>query len=71
MEEKDLNFNYSECVKSYDSWGTTHYVNICNGVKNDVPWGVSGHFALVGVIILVLVGVAFLAVLIRIVFEEI
>jgi hypothetical protein len=42
MEEKDLNFNYSECIKNYDTWGTTHYVNVCNGeIQKDIPWGVS------------------------------
>lgn len=56
MEEKDLNFNYSECVKSYSSWGTTHYVNICNGAKSDVPWGVDGYFLMVcGIVFIIFV----------------
>lgn len=41
--ENDMNFNYSECIKSYDKLGQTVYQNICNGKTNVIPWGVSGY----------------------------
>ena len=34
---KDINFNSSECLKSYDLLGTTEYVNLCNGETNTIP----------------------------------
>lgn len=55
--ENDIDFNYSECIKSYDKLGETVYQNICNGKTNTVPWGVSGYgiamFLLVVFILLV------------------
>ena len=65
MEEKDLNFNYSECVKSYSSWGTTHYVNICNGAKNDIPWGVAGYFLMFGGVVFILCLIVMIGLLVR------
>lgn len=55
MENKDFNFNYSECIKSYDTFGTTHYVNVCNNnKKQDVPWGVSGWLVCVFLVTVIL-----------------
>ena len=36
-EIKDINFNSSECLKSYDLLGTTEYVNLCNNEINTIP----------------------------------
>lgn len=59
MEEKDLNFNYSECIKNYDTWGTTHYVNVCNGeIQKDIPWGVYGWGAFIFLVSITVVIVA-------------
>lgn len=69
MEEKDLNFNYSECIKSYDSWNKTTYVNICNGHKETVPWGIDGYLLFFGIIILMLIGITIIAFFIRMMFD--
>ena len=37
-EIKDINFNSSECLKSYNLLGTTEYVNLCNNEINTIPW---------------------------------
>ena len=58
-EIKDINFNSSECLKSYDLIGTTEYVNLCNNEINTIPWGVEGWlmFVITIIIILLLLGV--------------
>ena len=58
-EIKDINFNSSECLKSYNLIGTTEYVNLCNGETNTVPWGVEGWlmFVITILIILLLLGI--------------
>ena len=53
-EIKDINFNSSECLKSYDLLGTTEYVNLCNNEINTVPWGVEGWLMFVITIIMIL-----------------
>ena len=57
-EIKDINFNSSECLKSYDLLGTTEYVNLCNNEINTIPWGVEGWlmFVITIIIILLLLG---------------
>lgn len=58
-EIKDINFNSSECLKSYNLIGTTEYVNLCNNEINTIPWGVEGWlmFVITILIILLLLGV--------------
>lgn len=58
-EIKDINFNSSECLKSYNLLGTTEYVNLCNNEINTIPWGVEGWlmFVITILIILLLLGV--------------
>ena len=53
-EIKDINFNSSECLKSYDLLGTTEYVNLCNNEINTIPWGVEGWLMFVMTIIMIL-----------------
>ena len=53
-EIKDINFNSSECLKSYDLLGTTEYVNLCNNEINTIPWGVEGWLMFVITIIMIL-----------------
>ena len=53
-EIKDINFNSSECLKSYNLLGTTEYVNLCNGEINTIPWGVEGWLMFVITILIVL-----------------
>ena len=57
-EIKDINFNSSECLKSYNLIGTTEYVNLCNNEINTIPWGVAGWlmFVITIIIILLLLG---------------
>ena len=58
-EIKDINFNSSECLKSYDLLGTTEYVNLCNNEINTIPWGVEGWlmFVITIIIIILLLGI--------------
>lgn len=58
-EIKDINFNSSECLKSYNLLGTTEYVNLCNDEINTVPWGVEdwSMFVIIILVILLLLGV--------------
>ena len=53
-EIKDINFNSSECLKSYNLIGTTEYVNLCNDEINTIPWGVKGWLMFVITIIIIL-----------------
>ena len=53
-EIKDINFNSSKCLKSYDLLGTTEYVNLCNNEINTIPWGVEGWLMFVITIIMIL-----------------
>lgn len=53
-DEKDINFNQTECLTSYDTWGTTHYVNVCNDTTKDVPWGLGGFLAFWGIVVLII-----------------
>lgn len=53
-EIKDINFNSSECLKSYDLLGTTEYVNLCNNEINTIPWGVEGWLMFVMTIFIIL-----------------
>ena len=53
-EIKDINFNSSECLKSYNLIGTTEYVNLCNDEINTIPWGVEGWLMFVITIIIIL-----------------
>ena len=58
-EIKDINFNSSECLQSYNLLGTTEYVNLCNNEINTIPWGVEGWlmFVITILIILLLLGI--------------
>ena len=58
-EIKDINFNSSECLKSYNLLATTEYVNLCNNEINPIPWGVEGWlvFVITILIILLLLGI--------------
>ena len=53
-EIKDINFNSSECLKSYNLLGTTEYVNLCNNEINTIPWGVEGWLMFVITILIIL-----------------
>ena len=53
-EIKDINFNSSECLKSYNLLSTTEYVNLCNNEINTIPWGVEGWLMFVITILIVL-----------------
>ena len=39
MENKEMNFNYSECIKEQNNIGETIYHNICNNETNKITWG--------------------------------
>lgn len=70
MENNELNFNYSECVKSYDKWGSTTYTNICNGKTTTIPWGVGGNLAFIGIVVLILIGISIIGVFVKITFFD-
>ena len=70
MEKEELNFNYSECIKGYDSWGETTYVNICNKSRETIPWGIDGYFAFFGVILLFLLGITMIISFVRMIIDN-
>jgi hypothetical protein len=39
MENKEMNFNYNECIKQQDNIGETIYHNICTNETYKVSWG--------------------------------
>ena len=65
----ELNFNYNECIKSYDKWGETIYQNICNNEETTVPWGISGYGILIFLVIIGLLFLGLLVTLIKSLFE--
>lgn len=67
--ENDMNFNYSECVKSYDKWGETTYQNICTGEETTLPWGFSGYFIFVFLILVIAVLCAVIVGIVKLIFE--
>lgn len=70
MEKEELNFNYNECIKGYDGWGETTYVNICNKSEETIPWGIDGYFAFFGIILLFLLGIAMITLLVRMIINN-
>lgn len=70
MEEKDINFKYNECIKSYDKWGETVYQNICTGQKTTMPWGVSGYGIAIFLFTILAVFIAFLVLIIKYIKDE-
>lgn len=65
----ELNFNYNECIKSYDKWGETIYQNICNNEETTVSWGISGYGILILVVLIGLLILGLLVALIKGMFE--
>lgn len=66
----EIDFNYSECIKGYDTLGTAIYVNICNNETYSMPWGIGGWtlFSL-GIMGLVFI-LAVIALFIKMIFWE-
>jgi hypothetical protein len=70
MEEKDINFKYNECIKSYDKWGETVYQNICTGQKTTMPWGVSGYGIAIFLFTILAILIASLVLIIKFIKDE-
>ena len=51
--DKELDFNYSECIKAKSNLTSTTYVNVCNGKRTEVSYGSLDYigFILVGALI--------------------
>jgi preprotein translocase subunit SecE len=39
MKNKEMNFNYAECIKERNNIGETIYYNICNNETKKISWG--------------------------------
>ena len=63
--EENINFNYKECIKSYEKLGETVYQNICNGETQIVPWGIGGFGLAIGGILVIIILIILVKVLIR------
>jgi hypothetical protein len=57
----DIAFNHSDCLRSQSNIGETVVHNICTGAQYTVPWGAIDW---IGMLILLGVGLAFLAFLV-------
>jgi ABC-type multidrug transport system permease subunit len=66
MENKEMNFNYSECIKEQNNIGETTYYNICNNETYKIIWGSDTW---VGVIMLFIIFVLVIIALIKGIFE--
>ena len=66
MANKEMNFNYSECIKEQHNIGETIYHNICNNETNKITWGSDTW---VGVIMLFIIFVLIIIALIKGIFE--
>lgn len=66
MENKEMNFNYSECIKQQYNIGETIYHNICNNETTKITWGSDTW---VGVIMLFIIFVLVIIALIKGIFE--
>ena len=62
MEDKDFNFNHSECIKEENNVGETIYYNICNNETHKIKWGSDTW---IGVIMVFIVVVLFIILLIK------
>lgn len=69
MEEKNINFDYSSCVKEYDNWGSTNYVNICTQETTTVPWGVWNYIGIGAVIVIGALCIGLIVCLIKMIFD--
>ena len=45
---------YSSCVKTYEQIGETVYYNLCTGENQTLPWGVTGWFLFISLMIIAL-----------------
>ena len=66
MEDKDFNFNYSECIKEENNVGETIYYNICNNETHKIKWGSDTW---IGVIMAFIVVVLFIILLIKLILD--
>lgn len=66
MENKEINFNYAECIKEQNNIGETIYYNICNNEINKIAWGSDTW---VGVIILFIIFELIIVALIKNIFD--
>lgn len=66
MENKEMNFNYAECIKDQHNIGETTYYNICNNETYKITWGSDTW---VGVIMLFIIFVLIIIALIKNIFD--
>ena len=69
MEEQNINFDYSSCIKEYDNWGSANYVNICTQETTTVPWGVWDYIGIGTVIIIGALFITLIGCLIKMMFD--
>ena len=61
MENKEIDFKHSECIKEQYNIGETIYYNVCNNEANRITWGsdtwvgVVMAFILIALMIIVLI----------------
>ena len=62
MENKEMNFNYAECIQKQYNIGETTYYNICNNGTYKITWGSDTW---VGVIMLFIIFILIIIALIK------
>lgn len=66
MENKEMNFNYSECIKEQHNIGETIYHNVCNNETYNMSWGSDTW---VGIIMAFIICVLIVIVLIKFILD--
>lgn len=57
MSDHRFNLDFSRCIHEVNNIGSTTYVNVCDGSRQVVEWGL-GSWLLVGITSLIFISVA-------------
>lgn len=66
MNDKEMYFNYSECIKEKNNIGETIYHNICTNETHKISWGSDTW---IGVVMLFIIFVLIIIALIKSIFD--
>lgn len=53
--EDDVNLNNTNCITTYDEFGSTTYYNICNNTKTTLNWGMGEYITFTFLFLLILI----------------
>jgi hypothetical protein len=55
MENNNIEFNYSACIKEQHNIGETVYYNICNNEVHSVKWGSFGWCGFISLSLVIII----------------